>query len=267
MDSTKWWFGAGVIALGVIVVLVINLVNQEPVSPAPATSPSAADEHEVAPVEVIPIAHATMVLRWGETVIYTDPVGGAAVFAGQPAADLILVTDVHGDHLNAETLAAVAGEAVIVVPRAVKDMLPASLAERVRVMNNGETIALGSLSLLAFPMYNLPEAADSRHVKGRGNGYVLERDNFRVYIAGDTAGTPEMRALTDIDIAFVPMNLPFTMDVDEAAEAVLAFQPRQVYPYHYRGQTGLSDVNRFRTLVNAGNPSIEVVLAEWYPAQ
>ena len=115
-------------------------------------------------------------------------------------------------------------------------------------------------------MYNLPTAANKDfHTKGRGNGYVIERSGKRVYIAGDTAGIPEMRALKNIDIALVPMNLPYTMDVAEAAEAVLAFKPKQVFPYHYRGPDGLADISKFKELVNASNPKIEVVLLNWYP--
>lgn len=232
-----------------------------------AMAPKAERIPSAPPVQVLPISHATMVLKWGEKTIYVDPVGGAAAFAGQPTPDIVLVTDIHCDHLNAETIAAVIDDATLIVPAAVKALLPANLAARTRVMANDDEIEEQGMNIRALPMYNLPEAADSRHIKGRGNGYLLEHENFRVYIAGDTAGTPEMRALQDIDIAFIPMNLPFTMDVDEAANAVLAFEPRQVYPYHYRGQNGLADVGRFQSLVNAGNPDIEVILANWYPAQ
>ncbi|OGG48724.1 MBL fold metallo-hydrolase [Candidatus Kaiserbacteria bacterium RIFCSPHIGHO2_01_FULL_54_36b] len=218
-------------------------------------------------VEVIPISHATAVLQWDDTVFYTDPTGGAQAFAGQPAADIILVTDIHGDHLSTSTLSAVVGpETILVVPQAVKDELPADLAARAKVLANGETLAEREFKILAMPMYNLPDVSNSNfHTKGRGNGYIIARDDTRVYIAGDTAGTPEMRALTGIDVALVPMNLPYTMGVEEAADAVLAFKPRQVYPYHYRGPDGLADVAKFKQLVNAGDPNIEVILADWYP--
>jgi len=219
------------------------------------------------PVQVIPISHATAVLVFADTVFYTDPTGGAAAFKDQPAADIVLVTDIHGDHLSTSTLAAVVGEGTtLIVPQAVKDMLPAELASRAHVLANGETVADREFKILAVPMYNLPEGPE-RHPKGRGNGYLIARDNTRVYVAGDTAGIPEMRALTDIDIAFVPMNLPYTMGVEEAADAVLAFKPRQAYPYHYRGPDGLADVAKFKSLVNAGNPNIEVILANWYPQE
>lgn len=220
------------------------------------------------PVEVTPISHATFVMRWGDTVFYNDPTGGTESFVGQPPADIVLVTDIHGDHLSTSTLAAVVGEhTTLIVPQAVKDLLPQELASRATVLKNGDNFPIREFKITAIPMYNLPESEDSRHAKGRGNGYVIGRDDFHVYIAGDTAGIPEMRALTGIDIAFVPMNMPYTMGVEEAADAVLTFKPAKVYPYHYRGQDGLADVNKFKQLVDAGNANIEVVLANWYPQQ
>jgi L-ascorbate metabolism protein UlaG (beta-lactamase superfamily) len=220
---------------------------------------------EVSPVTVTPISHATAILSWGDDVIYTDPVGEVKLFQDKPKATIIVVTDIHGDHLNVDTLKGVLGTATLIVPQAVKDKLPQDIASKAVVLNNGETNTTNGFSITAIPMYNLPESPDSRHVKGRGNGYVIEKDGYRVYIAGDTAGIPEMRALKDIDLAFVPMNLPFTMSVEQAADAVLTFKPKHVYPYHYRGQDGLSDINKFKELVNAGNPEIDVVLLNWYP--
>lgn len=259
--KTLYW----VIGIVIIVTVVAYLYSSKGTSMDQANSGGLRGD---SPVEVIPVEHASAVLRWqdggDDTIIYTDPVG-AEKFAGQPSADIILVTDIHQDHLSPDTLNAVIGEAALIVPISVKDQLPENLASRAIVLQNGDSLSEKDISISAIPMYNLPESPDSRHPKGRGNGYVLEHDGFRVYVAGDTAGIPEMRALTDIDIALVPMNLPFTMSVDEAADAVLAFAPRAVYPYHYRGQNGLSDANRFKELVNAGNPDINVVLANWYP--
>jgi L-ascorbate metabolism protein UlaG (beta-lactamase superfamily) len=214
---------------------------------------------------ITPISHATMVLQWGETIIYTDPVGGAEAFAGQKPATLVLVTDIHGDHLSTSTLSAVVGEGTtLIAPQAVKDLLPEALAARVIVLANDATITEQGLTITGIPMYNVPETDDSRHPKGRGNGYLVEKEGYRVYIAGDTANTPSMRALTDIDMAFIPMNLPYTMSVEEAAEAVLAFAPRTVYPYHFRQPDGFADVQTFKTLVNEKNPTIEVILLDWY---
>lgn len=216
-------------------------------------------------VSVTPISHATAVLDWGGVILYTDPVGGAEAFLNQPHADMILVTDIHGDHLSAETLqATIQAETKLIAPQAVIDELPEDLASKAMLLANGQKAEVAGFMIEAIPMYNLPESDDTRHTKGRGNGYVIEKDGHRVYIAGDTADIPEMRALQNIDIAFVPMNLPYTMDPDMAADAVLEFKPKQVYPYHYRQPDGFADVNRFKELVNAGDSNIEVILLDWY---
>ena len=114
-------------------------------------------------------------------------------------------------------------------------------------------------------MYNLPEDADSRHTKGRGNGYIVTVGGKKMYISGDTEDITEMRALRGIDVAFVCMNLPYTMDVDQAADAVLEFKPKMVYPYHYLGQGGLNDIEKFKSLVDKTNAGVEVRLRNWYP--
>ena len=219
-------------------------------------------------LDIIPIEHATMVLHWDDTVLYVDPVGGTEAFEGQPSPNIILVTDIHGDHMNAETIQAVLTDKTkLIAPQAVADKLPKDLQDKVQVMNNGESAMHFNIAIEAIPMYNLREEALKFHKKGRGNGYILEKDDKRVYISGDTEDIPEMRNLTNIDIAFVCMNLPYTMPVDKAADAVLAFKPNTVYPYHYRGTEGLSDVSKFKDLVNKGNGAINVTQLDWYPNQ
>lgn len=220
------------------------------------------------PLQIQPITHGTLVLTWGETTIYVDPYGGAKLFEGVDDPDLILITNIHGDHLNSETLEGLnTTNAEFIVPRAVYDQLPGKFKERAHVLNNDESISRNQIGIKAIPMYNLPVTADSRHPQGRGNGYVLSFGNKNIYLSGDTSGIPEMRTLKNIDVAFVCMNLPYTMDVDEAAEAVLDFKPKVVYPYHYRGQNGLSDVTRFKQLVNGKDKKIEVRLRDWYAAK
>ena len=216
--------------------------------------------------QITPISHATMVLQLGGQVIYTDPVNGSDEFVGQPAPTIILVTDIHGDHMNVDTLNAfVKDNPVIVAPQAVADQLPEDLAKSVVVLKNGEKTTQKGIEIEAIPMYNIPESSESFHTKGRGNGYVVSAEGQRIYISGDTSATPEMKALQDIDIAFVTMNLPYTMTVEEAAEAVLIFKPKLVHPYHYRGQNGLSDTNKFKQLVEEKDPSIKVELLNFYP--
>lgn len=217
-------------------------------------------------VRVTPISHATMVLNLGGQVIYTDPVGGAGAFVSQPAPDLILITDIHYDHMDAPTLKAVAkDDTVIVVPQAVVEMLPKDLPGTVIVMKNGEKGTQKGVGIEAIPMYNIPESPQAFHTNGRGNGYVISAEGKRIYIAGDTSSTPEMKALQNVDVAFIPMNLPYTMSVDEAAEGVLAFKPKVVHPYHYRGPDGLADINKFKQLVEAGDSNIRVELLNFYP--
>lgn len=216
--------------------------------------------------EIHPVSHATAVINWDDTTIYLDPVGGAEVFKGMDKPNLVLITDIHGDHLDVKTLNALKlGDTRIIVPKAVKDKLPKSFSGNLEIVNNGETLEEQGLSIKAIPMYNLREEAKQFHTKGRGNGYVLEKDGVRLYIAGDTEDIPEMRNLKNIDIALVPMNLPYTMTVDKAADAVLEFAPKKVYPYHYRGKDGKSDIQKFKDLVSKGNKDIEVVLIDWYP--
>ena len=217
-------------------------------------------------IEIDPISHATAVIDMDGTTVYLDPTGGAAAFENAPAADLVLITDIHGDHLSAETLAALdLDDTKIIAPQAVKEQLPDSLQQHLVVMNNGETIEELGISIEAIPMYNLREEAKQFHPKGRGNGYVLEKNGERLYIAGDTEDIPEMRALENIDVALVPMNLPYTMPVESAADAVVEFAPEKVIPYHFRGTNGMADVDKFKQLVNQGNQEIEVEFLDWYP--
>ena len=211
-----------------------------------------------------PINHATLVLNYQHKNIYVDPTGGAEAFKGLAAPDIILITDIHGDHLDPKTLDAVnTTHAVLIVPQAVADKLPATTDKtKLVILKNRETTNLENIIITAIPMYNLPESPTAFHTKGRGNGYVLKIGAKNIYISGDTSDIPEMRNLKGIDIAFVCMNLPYTMDVKTAASAVIAFKPKVIYPYHYRGQ----DVNEFKSIVNAGDKSIDVRLKNWYPA-
>jgi L-ascorbate metabolism protein UlaG (beta-lactamase superfamily) len=217
-------------------------------------------------LKIQPITHGSLVLTWNGKTIYVDPYGGAELYKGIAKPDLILITDIHGDHLDAKTLDALdTKKTIIVAPQAVADQIPEKYKSMVTVIGNGQNTNQLGIPIAAIPMYNLPEAADAKHVKGRGNGYVLNIGGKNIYIAGDTEDIPEMRALENIDVAFVPMNLPYTMDINQAASAVLEFKPKVIYPYHYRGTQGLSDVEAFKKLVNDQDKNIEVRLRNWYP--
>jgi len=217
-------------------------------------------------ISIQPILHATLALTWDGKTIYADPYGGAKAFEEIAPADLILITDIHGDHMNLETLSAIeTSKSIIIAPQAVAEKLPENLKSKTVILNNGGTTEQLGIRITAIPMYNLPEAEDSRHTKGRGNGYVINLGGKNLYISGDTEDIQEMRSLKNIDIAFVCMNQPFTMTVEQAASAVLEFKPTIVYPFHFRGQGGYSDVDAFKKLVEAGNSKIEVRIRNWYP--
>jgi L-ascorbate metabolism protein UlaG (beta-lactamase superfamily) len=208
-----------------------------------------------------PVSHASFVMTYGGKVIYVDPVGGVDPYLELPKPDLIVITDIHGDHMHPATLNALVGPTTpIMAPAAVRAALPANLQSRVILLQNGQSTTWSDIGFEAVPMYNITEGRLQNHPKGRGNGYVMTFGDKRVYVAGDTEATDEMKALRNIDVAFVPMNLPFTMTPQQAAEGVRAFRPRVVYPYHHRG----SDVAEFARLVGA-DVGVEVRQRAWYP--
>jgi L-ascorbate metabolism protein UlaG (beta-lactamase superfamily) len=216
------------------------------------------------PLTIHPIEHATFVMEWNGKTIAVDPIGGAAPFEVFARPDLILITHIHGDHLSVDTVKALAGPSTVIVsPASVAEKFPEADRGRITILANGESVNWGESVIEAIPMYNLTPDRQDFHPRGRGNGYVVTLGGTRIYIAGDTEDIPEMRALDDIGAAFVCMNLPYTMDVGAAADAVLEFKPKVVFPYHYRGKGGMSDLDEFRSLV-AKDPSIEVRVLEWY---
>jgi L-ascorbate metabolism protein UlaG (beta-lactamase superfamily) len=216
------------------------------------------------PLTIHPVEHATFVIEWNGMIIAVDPIGGAAPFEAFGTPDLILITHIHGDHLSVDTVKGLEGPStVIVAPASVAEKFPEADRGRITVVANGGSVEWGENLIEAIPMYNLTPERQDFHPKGRGNGYVVTLGGTKIYIAGDTEDIPEMRALEGIDAAFVCMNLPYTMDVAAAADAVLEFKPKVVFPYHYRGKGGMSDLDEFRTLV-AKDPNIEVRVLEWY---
>ena len=214
-------------------------------------------------ITIHPISHASFVMRTPAGVIYVDPVGEVAAYGDMPAPDLIMITHEHGDHYNAETLAGIAGDtAPLVTNPAVYGMLAADLQARAQQLANGDSTTFGDLAIDAIPAYNITPERMNFHPQGRDNGYVLAIDGFRTYVSGDTEDIPEMRALENIDLAFVSMNLPFTMDAAAAADAVREFGPSYVYPYHYRGRDdGTQDPAEFAALVG---DAAEVKMGGWY---
>jgi L-ascorbate metabolism protein UlaG (beta-lactamase superfamily) len=233
------------------------------VMPFTARAQGKGDIYKTAGGEIVisPVSHASFVMSVPGLVIYNDPVGGKEPYEGQPPAGLVLVTHEHQDHFDPATLAALVGaDTKLLVNPSVLEKLPAELKAKAASIGNGGTTTVGSVAIEAIPAYNTTEDRKKYHPRGRDNGYVLTVDGSRIYIAGDTEDIPEMRALKEIDIAFVPMNLPFTMDVDQASSAVAEFKPGVVYPYHYKGQ----DPQAFAAKLAAAAPDTKVVHGPWY---
>lgn len=227
----------------------------EPSPAAPAPTPADALETSAGRVEFHPVHHGTLRLSIGDKTVWIDPWSKGQLDG--PKADLVLITDIHADHFDEPGLAAVRRpDSTIVAPAVVAEKVPGAIA-----LANGESKDLGFVRVEAVPMYNLergPEPGKLYHDRGRGNGYVLSVGDRRIYVSGDTECTPEMRALRDIDVAFVCMNLPYTMPPAEAAACVAAFKPKVLYPYHYRD----SDLGELDAAL-AGS-GVEIRRRDWY---
>jgi L-ascorbate metabolism protein UlaG (beta-lactamase superfamily) len=193
-------------------------------------------------LEITFIGHGSLMLAFTDLTIhvdpYTDPRSKQVNYALLPKADIILITHEHGDHLDLKAIGQIMTSTTqIIYTKACEQQLNGGL-----VMKNGDQRTIKSIPIEAVPAYNLihkRENSQPFHPKSEGNGYVLTFGDWRVYIAGDTEDIPEMGDLSDITIAFLPMNLPYTMTPEMAARAALSFRPRILYPYHY-GQTDTS---------------------------
>ena len=198
------------------------------------------------------IGHGTLMFTFGGKAIHVDPVGQYADYSKFPKADLILITHGHRDHLDPKAVAMLRQPSTeIVLTQAAAGLVAGGV-----VMANGEVKTVAGLTIEAVPAYNLVhkrENGEPFHPKGEGNGYIIAFGDKRVYVAGDTENTPEMKALKGIDLAFLPMNLPYTMTPEMVADAALAFKPKILYPYHF-GQT---DTARLVALLK-GHPEVEV---------
>jgi L-ascorbate metabolism protein UlaG (beta-lactamase superfamily) len=210
-------------------------------------------------VVIQPRNHATFVMHWNGQMIYVDPVPTAS-YSGLPKADLILVSHSHSDHFSTASIDAVKGTgAVIVAPQTVYGLLTAAQKSIAIVLGYGASTNV--LGLTVEAVY----AANSNHAPpGFGNGYVLTVGGKRIYVSGDTGNAPEIRSLTNIDVAFVCMNQPYTLTVSDATNVVRAMRPKVVYPYHYRDSNG-STANAALFKQRLGTDlGIEVRLRKWY---
>ncbi len=195
-------------------------------------------------LEITFIGHGSLMFAFQGDIFHIDPFGKLADYSKLPKANVILLTHEHGDHLDPDALANVRTDTTVIV-------LTETCARQVDgglVMKNGDTLTVKGVSIEAVPAYNIVHKranGQPYHPKGVGNGYVITFADKRVYVAGDTENTPEMKALRNIDCAFLPMNLPYTMTPDMVADAAVAFQPRILYPYHF----GDTDTSRLLKLL------------------
>jgi L-ascorbate metabolism protein UlaG (beta-lactamase superfamily) len=226
-------------------------------SAAPALAQSTGDTvaTSAGDVTIRPVAHASLALLSGAHVIYVDP--AKEDFSALPPPTGILITHAHGDHFDPDSLLKLAGKAPIVTTEEVIGKMPEALKAQTTVLKNGDSGTIDGLPVDAVAAYNSTPDRAKYHPKGVGNGYVVSFGDKQIYVAGDTEDTPEMRALTGIEVAFLPMNLPYTMTPEQAADAVKAFKPKIVYPYHYKG----TDTQKFKDLVG---DVAEVRLVDWY---
>lgn len=229
----------------------------------PAEEPAMENKKEVV---MTPIFHAAVVLQYDGKTIFVDPYDKAEKFSAFGAPDMVVITHTHGDHFNKEVLAALdLSNAELFGPAAVTGEAGEMGFKKITTLANGEDAARGDITVNALAAYNLPKAEDSFHPPGQFNGYVIDLGGERYYFSGDTEDIEEMRSLKDIDVAFVCMNLPYTMEMEAAADAVLDFKPAVVYPYHYRNQDGtFMETRKFADMVMAGDKTIEVRLEDWY---
>jgi L-ascorbate metabolism protein UlaG (beta-lactamase superfamily) len=229
-------------------------------------------------IQITPVYHASMQIEYKGKVFQIDPFS-AGDYTGAKKADFVFITHTHADHLDPKAIAAVTGGRFVhfFVPKAVAAAMKPVKNGSVTTLNNGavQTFNTGPdakhqsllFRLEAVPSYNVargPKPGQKFHPKGQFNGYILTLGDKRIYIAGDTEATPEMKALKNIDIAFLPMNLPFTMTPQEAAAGVKAFKPKIVYPYHYRYPFTKANDNPQQFAKALEGTGIQVRLRGWY---
>ena len=178
------------------------------------------------------LGHGSLMMSFGGKVIHVDPFSQVADYAQLPKADLILVTHEHMDHLDIKAINSIKTDKTAL---AVTENVFKQIKEGI-ILKNGDVKTIQGFKIEAVPAYNLVHMRSPGapyHPKGIGNGYIVTCGEKRIYIAGDTENTPEMKSLRNIDIAFLPMNLPYTMTPEMVADAAKAFQPKILYPYHY----------------------------------
>ncbi|MEM7737772.1 MAG: MBL fold metallo-hydrolase [Deinococcota bacterium] len=248
--------------ISIIVTLIAICGSAFATQPAPANLP-----------EITAISNASAVVEWNGVTIFVDPVGAQSEYAPYGTPDIVVLTHAHPENLSVETMIGMLSrQTVVLAPQSVIDEVPLMIANNtpgfaagVSGFEAGETQDVLGITFTAVPAYNVRPEAQAFHPRSRGDiGVVMEVGGTRVYFSGDTEGTPEMLALENIDTAVVAMNLPFTMGVEAAAQAVATLSPRVVVPYSYRSPEGFSDIDEFERILAELNPAVQVERKAWY---
>jgi len=218
----------------VFIVFIAALANAQDQFEKDIIATSAGD------LKITCIGHGSLILTFNKKIVHVDPFGALADYSKLPKADIILITHDHPDHLDAQVIAMIRTKnTALVLTRACAEKMAGGV-----VMKNGDVQTVQGLKIEAAPAYNIVHKRDNGepfHPRGVGNGYIMTFGDKRVYVAGDTENIPEMKALRGIDVAFLPMNLPYTMTPEMVADAAKAFKPKIMYPYHY-GDTDTSKI-------------------------
>ena len=216
-----------------LLLALAGCVTADPMAKFPSDTIETGD----GPLTIWFIGHATLVMKFKNLVIHVDPTNEFADYRKMPQADLILATHEHSDHMDAKAIASLTKKGTaLVLNNSARNILKSGQG-----LENGDSLIIQGIKIKAVPAYNSTPGRDKFHPKGRDNGYVLTIDGKIIYIAGDTEDIPEMAELKNVDIAFLPMNQPYTMTPEQLAHAVKMIKPKIVYPYHY-GDSDLTDL-------------------------
>jgi len=184
-------------------------------------------------LKVTPVNHGSVMLQINGKVIQIDPYELKADYSALPKADLVVITHEHQDHYDPKALGKITTANTHFI--ATQAVVNAGL-KQAQVMKNGDQTVWEGIKIEAVPAYNLihkrPDG-EFFHPKGNGNGYIFHFGTFRLYIAGDTEPIPEMKHLGKINVAFLPKNLPYTMDNEQFVKAAETVKPNYLYAYHY----------------------------------
>ena len=205
---------------------------------------------EKGPLTIYFLGHGTLMFDLNGYIIHVDPVSAEADYKNLPNADLVLITHEHPDHLDKKALKVVATDDTTIITNSASGKKVSGSV----IMENGDSREVDGIIVYAVPAYNTTRGRAKFHPKGRDNGYILDMDGFRVYIAGDTEDIPEMNTIKDIDIAFLPVNQPYTMTPEQAVTAAEIIKPKVLYPYHY----GNTNVERIETALSGKGIDVRI---------